>query len=112
MRPLDRIRIEGFKSIKQLDLKPGNLNLLIGANGAGKSNFISIFKLLNEMAEMRLQRFVGSKAPSMRLLAAFPGYQKVVHGVQIAQQVGLQNIQQKCIHFKTWFDQLSALPAL
>ena len=51
-------------------------------------------------------------APSMRLLAAFPGYQKVVHGVQIAQQVGLQNIQQKCIHFKTWFDQLSALPAL
>lgn len=62
MRPLDRIRIEGFKSIKQLDLKLENLNVLIGANGAGKSNFISIFKLLNEMAELRLQLFVGSKA--------------------------------------------------
>lgn len=62
MRPLDRIRIEGFKSIKKLDLTLGGLNVLIGANGAGKSNFISIFKLLNEMAELRLQRFVGSKA--------------------------------------------------
>ncbi len=62
MRPLDRIRIEGFKSIRQLDLKLGPLNVLIGANGAGKSNFISVFKLLNEMAELRLQRLVGSKA--------------------------------------------------
>lgn len=62
MRSLDRIRIEGLKSIKHLDLKLGSLNVLIGANGAGKSNFISTFKLLNEMAELRLQLFVGSKA--------------------------------------------------
>lgn len=61
MRPLDRIRIEGFKSIKQLDLKLGGLNVLIGANGAGKSNFISVFRLINEMVELRLQRFVGSR---------------------------------------------------
>jgi hypothetical protein len=51
-------------------------------------------------------------APSKRLLAAFPGYEKVVHGVQIAQHVGIQNIQQKCAHFKTWYDKLSALQAL
>jgi predicted ATPase len=62
MNKLDRIQIEGFKSIKQLDLHLGQLNVLIGANGAGKSNFISTFKLLNEMAELRLQLFVGSKA--------------------------------------------------
>jgi len=60
MRALDRIRIEGFKSIKQLDLQLRPLNVLIGANGAGKTNFISIFRLLNEMAELRLQRFVGA----------------------------------------------------
>lgn len=62
MSRLDRIRIEGFKSIKQLDLTLGNLNVLIGANGAGKSNFISVFKLINEMVAQRLQLFVGSKA--------------------------------------------------
>jgi predicted ATPase len=52
---LDRIEIEGFKSIRQLqlDLKP--LNVLIGANGAGKSNFISLFGLLRHLVEGRLQ---------------------------------------------------------
>jgi len=60
MSALKRIRIAGFKSIKLLDLPLRNLNVLIGANGAGKSNFISVFKLVNEIAEQRLQRFVGS----------------------------------------------------
>jgi predicted ATPase len=31
------------------------LNVLIGANGAGKSNFVSFFRLLSEMIEQRLQ---------------------------------------------------------
>lgn len=38
---LQNIKIEGFKSIKTLDLKLGPINLLIGSNGVGKSNFIS-----------------------------------------------------------------------
>ncbi|EGM0232178.1 TPA: AAA family ATPase, partial [Campylobacter jejuni] len=40
---LNKITIKGYKSIKDLskfELK--NLNILIGANGAGKSNFISV----------------------------------------------------------------------
>ena len=35
-----------------------NLNVLIGANGAGKSNFISLFRLLGEMVDERLQIYV------------------------------------------------------
>src|SRR6476661_2814124 len=55
---LSRIQVEGFKSIRQLrlDLKP--LNVLIGANGAGKSNFISVFGLLRHIIESRLQVYV------------------------------------------------------
>ena len=34
------------------------LNVLIGANGAGKSNFISLFRLLAEMLDERLQLYV------------------------------------------------------
>lgn len=34
------------------------MNLLIGANGAGKSNFISLFRMLAELFEQRLQLFV------------------------------------------------------
>lgn len=56
---LSTITIHGYKSIEKLEsFKLSNLNVLIGANGAGKSNFISIFKLLNEIYEQRLQIFV------------------------------------------------------
>lgn len=53
------LTIEGFKSIRKLEdfeLRP--LNVLIGANGAGKSNFVSFFRLLREMVEERLQKAV------------------------------------------------------
>ena len=54
---LQNIKIEGFKSIKALDLKLGRVNILIGSNGAGKSNFISFFKLVNNIYEQRLQQY-------------------------------------------------------
>ena len=45
--PLDTITIRGFKSIRELEkFELKNLNIIIGANGAGKSNFIEFFKLL------------------------------------------------------------------
>ena len=55
---LDTIEVTGFKSIRELKLKLRRLNVLIGANGAGKSNFIALFRLLNEMVEQRFQLFV------------------------------------------------------
>ena len=56
---LKQIKIDGFKSIRNLDeLTLGNLNILIGANGAGKTNFISVFQFLNEIVEKNLQNFV------------------------------------------------------
>lgn len=57
---LKRIRVSGFKSIKELDLELNALNVLIGANGSGKSNFISLFRLLNEILENRLQIYTGT----------------------------------------------------
>ncbi|MBP0017261.1 MAG: AAA family ATPase [Cyanobacteria bacterium SBLK] len=58
---LKNITIEGYKSIKKLDLELTNLNVFIGANGAGKSNFISFFKLLKWMIQSpgQLQYFIG-----------------------------------------------------
>lgn len=54
--PIDKLTIEGYKSIRSLkNFKLNQLNILIGANGAGKSNFISFFRLLNELVEERLQ---------------------------------------------------------
>jgi len=44
------------------------LNVLIGANGAGKSNFISAFRLLNQLVEGHLQSFVGKAGGADALL--------------------------------------------
>lgn len=53
------LTVTGYKSIRELrDFNLTDLNVLIGANGAGKSNFISLFRLLNEMYEQQLQVFV------------------------------------------------------
>ncbi|HBG27467.1 MAG: recombinase RecF [Planctomycetes bacterium GWF2_41_51] len=49
---LDKLTIKGFKSIKSLEnFKLKNLNIMIGGNGAGKSNFIEVFRMLCAMAE-------------------------------------------------------------
>ena len=54
---LKRIIIQGYKSIRQLDLELKPINILIGANGVGKTNFISFFKLVNNIYEQRLQQY-------------------------------------------------------
>lgn len=57
--PLSSLSIHGFRSIRTLtELPLGNLNVLVGANGAGKSNFVDFFRLLRAMAEKGLQAFV------------------------------------------------------
>jgi predicted ATPase len=59
MSKLDSITIKGYKSVQNLEnFKLTNLNILLGANGAGKSNFISVFKLLAQMYEQNLQAYV------------------------------------------------------
>lgn len=69
MDMLTNIEIHGFKSIRSLAaLELGRLNVLIGANGAGKSNFISFFRMLhwltatNGTLEMYVSRAGGANA--------------------------------------------------
>ena len=65
---LEGLHVAGFKSIESLALDLGRLNLLIGANGAGKSNFIQVFRLLASLADQRLQLFVGQAGGADNLL--------------------------------------------
>lgn len=43
---ITEIEIEGFKSFERVRLKLGGLNLFIGANGTGKSNFFDALRVL------------------------------------------------------------------
>lgn len=55
---MDYIEIAGYKSIyhERIDLEP--INLLIGANGSGKSNFISFFDFLNKLYNRNLNEYI------------------------------------------------------
>jgi len=55
MKLLNRIRIKGWKSVRDQILELGRINVLIGANGAGKSNLISFLRMLRFMAAGELQ---------------------------------------------------------
>lgn len=55
-RPLDALSIVGFKSFKNVEkLDLHALTVIIGANGAGKSNLVSLFRLLAELVDGNLQ---------------------------------------------------------
>lgn len=56
---LSRLVLKGYKSIAECDVELGRLNVLIGANGAGKSNFIGFFRLIQRILDERLQLTVG-----------------------------------------------------
>lgn len=65
---LKKIDVKGYRSIKGISLELRSLNILIGANGAGKSNFVSFFKMLNEMMGGRLQQYVGTSGRGQSIL--------------------------------------------
>jgi len=67
--PINRIHINNYKSIRDsgdISIKP--INILIGANGVGKSNFISFFKMLNSISKKRLVNYVADSGYENSLL--------------------------------------------
>lgn len=69
MSTLSKLTIKGYKSIQNLEnFELKNLNILLGANGAGKSNFISVFKLLANMYAQNLQLYIQKNGGADALL--------------------------------------------
>lgn len=67
---ISHIKLSGFKSIKDMSLNLNNLNIFIGANGSGKSNFISFFQMLDFYLnnDEGLSEFVGRNGGAHTLL--------------------------------------------
>jgi hypothetical protein len=45
-------------------------------------------------------------APSKRIRALYPKYEKVLHGTVVALQIGVDKIEQECPHFSDWLRRL------
>jgi predicted ATPase len=55
---IERLRVQGFRSLADVEWKPGRLNVLIGPNGSGKSNLLRLLLLLQEAANGTLSESV------------------------------------------------------
>ena len=60
MRIVHEITINGFKSIEHAKVLLGDINVLIGANGSGKTNLIGAFRLIERVFSKKLEMYVGS----------------------------------------------------
>lgn len=68
MSTLYKLHIKGYKSIRDQQLEFGSLNVFIGGNGAGKSNLIGVFRLLNQIENKHLQLYTGTAGGANALL--------------------------------------------
>lgn len=56
---IEQITIQNYKSIRRIEKLPlHRINVLIGENGAGKSNFIYFFEMLNAIYERRFGQYI------------------------------------------------------
>ncbi len=65
---MDYIEINGYKSIREVRINLTPINILIGANGSGKSNFISFFDFLNKLYNRKLNEYIALKGGDNKIL--------------------------------------------
>ncbi|MDD2426085.1 MAG: AAA family ATPase [Bacteroidales bacterium] len=65
---IEQVQINNYKSIRELRLPLKRLNILIGSNGVGKSNFISFFELTKAIYEQRFGSYTLAKGGIDNLL--------------------------------------------
>ncbi len=104
--PIHNITIEGFKSIRRLnEFKLNPLNILVGANGAGKSNFVDFFRLLREIVEGRLQFTIRQKGGADKHLFMGPKITDQIIGRLYFAQNGYEFNLKPTINNSLVFDQ-------
>jgi predicted ATPase len=58
---ITKIEIEGYKSIGEMAIFLRPINILLGGNGVGKSNFVSLFSLIRNIYNKNLQNYIKTK---------------------------------------------------
>jgi len=52
------LKVEGYRSLKEVLWRPGDLNLVIGPNGSGKSNLLRLLELMSVSARGGLGKYI------------------------------------------------------
>jgi predicted ATPase len=65
---LKNLVLEGYKSISKQEISFEDVTIIIGANGSGKSNLLSFFRMLNNIMTGALQQYIGKEGGAQSLL--------------------------------------------
>ncbi len=55
---IERLRVVNFRSFGEIDIELRPVNVVVGANASGKSNFVQIFRFLRDLARHGLENAV------------------------------------------------------
>lgn len=55
------LKVAGFRSMKDVEWHPGDLNIVIGPNASGKSNLLDLFEMLSMLPEGKLGDYMQSR---------------------------------------------------
>lgn len=78
---IENIGICNYKSIREASISLGKINILIGENGAGKSNFISFFEMVKAIYDQRLGSYMLSNGGINAQLYRGLKYSKSIKGL-------------------------------
>jgi predicted ATPase len=55
---IKQLDIKGFRSLKDVSWQPGDLNVVIGQNGSGKSNLLRVLEMISASAQGKLSKHI------------------------------------------------------
>jgi predicted ATPase len=87
---LQRVQIRNYKSIADCDVQLGRLTLLVGRNGAGKSNFLDALRFVSDSLETSIDHALKSRGGVAAVRRISTGHPR---NVQIKLQFELQDQQ-------------------
>jgi len=70
---IERLQVRAFKGLREFDIRPGRVNLLIGANGTGKTNFTDLIEFISKICPMGLSGALKSFGGLAQVRTRLPG---------------------------------------
>ncbi len=96
---IQTIRVSGFKSLRRCAVDLTSLNVLIGANGAGKSNLASLFEFLAASLDHGLEEYVGRNGgPNSILFQGAKTTGEIAVAVTVSTAGGSGTLYQRCVY--------------
>lgn len=94
---LYRLRLRNYKSIGSCDVRLGNLSLLVGRNGSGKSNFLDAIKFISDGLQNSLDHAIKSRGGIDEVRRRSTGHP---HNFSIEAEINLQELSTAIYSFE------------